>query len=153
VPEEIILAIASDIKDALSNIDITPEAPDAEVVADLGPGLKSSPIPIPRPDLTQYAQASIPDPKPEVVTRLSTSGGRHWGINIGRFPTSYHAERELLKVALAEIGTLDEALRKVVKSSRGFEANFVGLSEETAALACRRLAARSVSCELVGPAS
>jgi D-alanyl-D-alanine carboxypeptidase len=153
VPEDMILAIASDIKDALSTIDITPEAPDAEVVADLGPGLKSSPIPIPRPDLTQYAQASIPDPKPEVVTRLSTSGGRHWGINIGRFPTSYHAERELLKVALAEIGTLDEALRKVVKSSRGFEANFVGLSEETAALACRRLAARSVSCELVGPAS
>jgi D-alanyl-D-alanine carboxypeptidase len=153
MPEELIAAIATDIQDALNSIETESEKPVTEVVAVLGPGLTKSPIPIPRPDLTEYTKVAAADPKPEVVTRLSTSGGRHWGINIGRFPTSYHAERELLKVALAEIGTLDEALRKVVKSNRGFEANFVGLSEGTASLACRRLAARSVPCELVGPAS
>ena len=90
-------------------------------------------------------------PGPEVVTRISTSGGRHWGINIGRYNTSFAAERELLKTALAEIGMLDEALRKVVRSSRGYEANFVGMTQEMAALACRRLEARSMTCTTLGP--
>lgn len=153
LPDTLIADIATDIQDALQSINVAPTATEAAIEVVDGPGLKRSPIPIPRPDMTQYAQAEQLDPKPEVVTRLSTSGSRHWGINIGRFPTSYHAERELLKVALAEMGTLDEALRKVVKSKRGFEANFVGLTEDTAALACRRLAARAMPCELVGPAS
>jgi D-alanyl-D-alanine carboxypeptidase len=39
----------------------------------------------------------------------------------------------------------------VVQTSRGFDANFVGMSEEEAALACRRLAARSLSCEPLSP--
>jgi hypothetical protein len=49
------------------------------------------------------------------VTRLSTSGGRHWGITIGSYASRYKAEQMLLKTALAEIGMLDEALRKVVR--------------------------------------
>jgi D-alanyl-D-alanine carboxypeptidase len=85
------------------------------------------------------------------VARLSTSGGRHWGISVGRYNTRTQAERTLLQTALMELGTLDSALRKVVQTPRGFEANFVGMSEEEAALACRRLAARSLSCETLGP--
>ena len=88
---------------------------------------------------------------PQVVTRLSTSGGRHWGINVGRYNSRYAAEKVLLKTALAEMSTLDGSLRKVVKSSRGFEANFVGMTQETADLACRRLQARQIACFTIGP--
>lgn len=93
----------------------------------------------------------VADAEPEVVTRLSTSGGRHWGINIGRFTSRYAAERVLLKTALAEMATLDGALRKVVQSQRGFDANFMGLTRQTAELACRRLQARQVECYMLGP--
>jgi D-alanyl-D-alanine carboxypeptidase len=102
--------------------------------------------PVPRPE-DLAAQESAP----RVVTRLSTSGGRHWGITVGRYGSEYEAQRVLLQTALMELGTLDEALRKVVRRSGGFDANFVGLSEETAELACRRLTARSVECDTFGP--
>jgi len=98
--------------------------------------------------------ATVPAPDPdavEVVTRLSTSGGRHFGITVGRFGSRHQAERVLLQTALLELGTLDEALRKVVKRSGGFDANFVGLSADEAELACRRLTARNVECAPIGP--
>jgi D-alanyl-D-alanine carboxypeptidase len=91
------------------------------------------------------------DPEPVIVTRLSTSGGRYWGINVGRYGSRYQAEKVLLRTALAEMATLDGSLRKVVKTPRGFDANFLGMTKESAALACRRLTARNISCETVGP--
>ncbi|MGR3713332.1 MAG: D-alanyl-D-alanine carboxypeptidase family protein [Shimia sp.] len=90
-------------------------------------------------------------PEPKVVTRISTSGGRHWGINVGRYGSRYAAEKMLLKTALAEMSTLDGSLRKVTKNSRGFEANFMGMSKETADMACRRLQARQITCYTLGP--
>lgn len=90
-------------------------------------------------------------PQPKVVTRISTAGGRHWGINVGRFASRYAAEKVLLKTALAEMATLEGSLRKVVRNSRGFEANFMGMSQETADLACRRLQARQITCYTFGP--
>jgi D-alanyl-D-alanine carboxypeptidase len=93
----------------------------------------------------------VEEPQPQVVTRLSTSGGRHWGINVGRYTSRYAAEKMLLKTALAEMSTLDGSLRKVVKSKRGFDAHFMGLTRETADLACRRLQARQISCFMIGP--
>ncbi len=103
--------------------------------------------------MAAYDPAALPQDleAPEVVTRISTSGGRLWSINVGRYTTRFEAERKLLKTALVEMGTLDEALRKVVKSRRGYEANFVGLSREMAALACRRLKARDIQCTPLGP--
>nr|WP_281502748.1 serine hydrolase [Aliiroseovarius sp. F47248L] len=89
--------------------------------------------------------------EPEVVTRMSTSGGRHWAINVGVLGSRYQAERTLLKTALKEIDTLDEALRKVVRRSNGWHANFVGMSEAQADLACRRLNARNTRCKVLGP--
>jgi len=86
-----------------------------------------------------------------VVTRISTSGGRNWGINVGRFPSQYEARRVLLQTALNEMSTLDGSLRKVVKRPTGFDANFMGLSRETADLACRRLAAKQVTCFMIQP--
>jgi D-alanyl-D-alanine carboxypeptidase len=89
--------------------------------------------------------------KPRIVTRVSTSGGRHWGINIGRFKSHNAAERVLLQTALKETGTLDGALRKVVRRPTGFDANFLGMERETADLACRRLQARNQTCFMIGP--
>jgi D-alanyl-D-alanine carboxypeptidase len=87
----------------------------------------------------------------EVVTRVSTSGGQHWGVNVGRFGSRYAAEKVLIKTALAEMSTLDGSLRKVIRKPQGYDANFLGMSRETADLACRRLKARNVSCFMIGP--
>lgn len=100
---------------------------------------------------TVSAQPKMRLSEPEIVTRMSTSGGRHWGINVGTYGSRYQAERVLLKTALKEMGTLDESLRKVVKSRRGYAANFVGMNEGTASLACRRLQARNLECSTFGP--
>lgn len=101
--------------------------------------------------LASVTPAPQAPPEPKVVTRISTSGGRHWGINVGRYGSRYAAEKVLLKTALAEMSTLDGSLRKVVKNSRGFEANFMGMTKETADLACRRLQARQITCYTLGP--
>ena len=92
-----------------------------------------------------------PDPVQEVVTRVSTSGGRHWGINVGRYTSEYKARKVLLTVALNEMSTLDGSLRKVVKRKGGFDANFMGMTQENADLACRRLQAKQVTCFAIGP--
>ncbi len=86
-----------------------------------------------------------------VVTRNTDSGARLWGINIGRFPTRYQAERALIKTALTELGTLDDVPRKVSSSARGHDANFVGMTEQGAVRACQRLKARSIDCKTLGP--
>lgn len=95
--------------------------------------------------------AASPEPEPVVVTRLSTSGGRYWGVNVGLYTSRYQAEKVLLRTALSELETLDGTLRKVAKTRRGFEANFLGMTQEQAELACRRLNARNVNCEPIGP--
>jgi D-alanyl-D-alanine carboxypeptidase len=91
------------------------------------------------------------DPVQEVVTRVSSSGGRHWGINVGRYPSQYAARKTLLTVALSEMSTLDGSLRKVVQLKGGFEANFMGMTQESADLACRRLQAKQMTCVLISP--
>ena len=171
LPENVLVAMAADIQQALADVQgqATP-APvnkidtQAAVVAALAatPQNQVAPalslIPAARPgsadepavELASY-DVEPDDPGPEIVTRISTSGGRFWGINIGAYNTKFEAERVLLKTALREIETLDEALRKVVAGRTGYEANFVGLSQETAALACRRLQARQVPCTTLGP--
>ena len=86
----------------------------------------------------------------EVVVVMSTSGGRHFGVNVGEYPSRYEAEKALLKTALAESATLNEGLRKTSQSGGAWRASFMGLTEEQAELACRRLSARAVPCETVG---
>jgi D-alanyl-D-alanine carboxypeptidase len=125
----------------------------AVVATDADPAM--TPIPQARPGQVILAAADLP-PSPdsaslEVVTRVSTSGGRQWAINVGNYTSRYEAERRLLQTALMEMNTLDEALRKVVPARGGFDANFVGMTEETAELACRRLVARSAECAVIAP--
>ncbi|SHH03760.1 D-alanyl-D-alanine carboxypeptidase [Cognatiyoonia sediminum] len=148
--EELLLAVDTNvIAVALA------EAVETAAVAPSTPALEQSVVPQARPSkvLAQITQAANPQPQPdvqEIVTRISTSGGRHWGINVGRYNTRYEAERVLLKVALNEMSSLDGSLRRVVPRSGGFDANFMGLSREGADLACRRLQARGTSCFMIG---
>ena len=51
--------------------------------------------------------AAVPS-EPEVVTRISTSGGRHWGVNIGRFDSRAVAERALTREILQTKGEVYE---------------------------------------------
>ena len=97
------------------------------------------------------AEADVPVDQAEVVTRISTSGGRAWGINVGRFNNQGEAERILLKTQLVESATLGQSLRKISQKSGGFDANFLGLTQDEADLACRRLQARGVQCFTMGP--
>ncbi|MEM9969971.1 MAG: D-alanyl-D-alanine carboxypeptidase family protein [Pseudomonadota bacterium] len=158
--EEVLVAMAAGINDALIEAAVadaataTPPVPEAVQSASLAaslvaPSLRPRPrartLSAPEPDADADADDTV------VVTRMSTSGGQHWAINVGRFASRHEAEKMLLKTALVEVNTLDTALRKVVQSPQGFEATFVGLSEERAALACRRLTAQNVDCETVGP--
>jgi D-alanyl-D-alanine carboxypeptidase len=101
--------------------------------------------------LAAVQQASPVPSEPEVVTRISTSGSRLWGINVGRYGSRYQAERVLLRVALNEMSTLDGSLRRVNQSSRGYDANFMGLTRDGAELACARLQARGTTCFMIGP--
>lgn len=100
-------------------------------------------------DAVVVAQAEQPAAE-EIVTNISTSGGKGYGINIGRFNSFGEADRVLMKTLLSENATLGDALRKVVQKSGGFDANFLGLSQKEADLACRRLQARGVTCFTMG---
>ncbi len=102
-------------------------------------------------DEVLIAEADQASDLAEVVTRVSTSGNKHWGINVGRFNSHGEAERVLLKTQLVESATLATSLRKIVQKSGGYDANFLGLGQEEADLACRRLQARGVQCFTMGP--
>ncbi|WP_187430568.1 hypothetical protein ROLI_037010 [Roseobacter fucihabitans] len=143
--------LSSDITNALIVAQETPaQSPEPPAVA--VPANAASTIrPVVRPADLVSSPASETLPATEVVTRLSTSGGHQWGVNIGRFPSRYKAERALVTTALAEMSTLDGSLRKVVKKTSGFDANFLGMTRDSADLACRRLAARNIGCLMVGP--
>lgn len=156
-PQPVIVAMKSDIAEALAEakateVKATPTqvAPAAKIKPEARPAdlvlasVQSGLTPVIARDQTQ--------PKTqEVVTRVSTSGGKHWGINVGRYTSRYKAERALLKTALNEMETLDGSLRKVIKLKQGYEANFHGLTRERAELACQRLQARRVTCFMIGP--
>ncbi|MCF6445825.1 D-alanyl-D-alanine carboxypeptidase family protein [Nereida sp. MMG025] len=142
--QELLLALADDIEQAVKE---AAKTPDAEVEADVVTtkpvvlAATRSPKPRVRPTVAQ----------PTVVTRISTNGDRHWGINVGKYGSRYKAEQVLLRTHLMEMNTLDGSLRKVAKRKNGFDANFLGMTKDTAALACRRLEARSVKCAVLGP--
>jgi D-alanyl-D-alanine carboxypeptidase len=144
-------SVPSAIEDTAAVAAVTPEpaaepAPLQLAVAVMRPAKRNAPI------FDEVAATSeTAELEPEIITRVSTSGGRYWGVNVGRFSSSYEAERALLKTQLAESATLNDGLRKVIKKSGGFDANFMGLSQEQADLACRRLQARAVQCFTIGP--
>ncbi|MEX0301064.1 MAG: D-alanyl-D-alanine carboxypeptidase family protein [Leisingera sp.] len=146
-------ALREGIAVALAEAEAEP-APDAPAAALAVAAVQKMPYtglrPVARPASLTLAAAS-PKPEPVVVTRLSTSGGRYWGVNVGLYTSRYQAEKVLLRTALSELETLDGTLRKVTKTRIGFEANFLGMTQEQAELACRRLTARNATCKPIGP--
>jgi D-alanyl-D-alanine carboxypeptidase len=146
--------------DAVAVAEVVAQTVEAVVLAEAGEAAKvaqgaagapsASPAPATRPAAIAAAMTTE-QPQPEVVTRVSTSGGRHWAVNVGRYPSRYDAEKVLLTTALTDISALDGALRKVVRRSGGFDAQFVGLTRDGADRACQRLQARNITCFMVGP--
>lgn len=155
---------------ALTGAATTAPAPRPETMAEAAPpepepeiipfqvvsaaGVATSPRPAKRsaPIYDDVAAPTTDAPsEPEVVISVSTSGDRHWGVNVGRFGSSYEAERALLRTQLVETATLGGSLRKVMPRSGGFDATFVGLTQDQADLACRRLQARAIQCFTMGP--
>ena len=164
----LVAGLRDDIKDALAEVKATaapePEKPASEkpTAGKTAPAKASNDTPSVTPkarpaDLVLASASDTPAVvteaavEREVVTRVSTSGGRHWGINVGRYRSRYQAERVLLKTALNEMETLDGSLRRVTQSKKGFDANFMGLTRDDAEMACRRLQARNVTCFMIGP--
>jgi len=145
-------AVDAAVAEALTGVLEEPAAAPAPVqVAAATPAVTPTPRPAQTDEVIMTAKApAAVNTAPEVVTRISTSGGRHWGVNVGRYNSRYDAERVLLRVALNEMSTLDGSLRRVVQRSGGFDANFMGLTREGADLACRRLQARGTTCFMIG---
>ncbi|MFN3955769.1 MAG: serine hydrolase [Pararhodobacter sp.] len=94
---------------------------------------------------------TTPPPMPEIVTRVSTSGGRLWSVDLGLYPSRFDAERMLMRVALQESGTLGTGVRRVGQRSGRFVAGIHSLTQEQAELACLRLSARAQPCEIIQP--
>ena len=104
------------------------------------------------PDKTLHqASASPAAVGTEIISRMSTSGGRLWGVTIGSFPSRHEAERQLIQTALAESVALENGLRRIRQTSGAFEAAYTGLTQSEADLACRRLQARGRTCFTVAP--
>jgi len=124
-------------------------------VAPLTPDVAPAPEPAApeKPMIVLASSSAAPaEPQPlEVVTRVSTSGGREWGITVGSFSSRYNAEKRLLQTALVEMESLGDALRKVTPRKGAFDANFVGMTEASAGQACQRLQSRGKECKVIGP--
>lgn len=149
VAAEAPLAMMAEVTGVEAVAGATAPAPSAVELA-----LETAPATMPKrqaPIFDAVATAeAVPTDTEEVVVVMSTSGERFFGVNVGKYSSRYEAEKALLKTALAESATLNVGLRKTVQSGGAWRASFMGLTQEQAALACRRLTARAVPCETVG---
>lgn len=121
-------------------------------------------VPTARPS-SQETEAAIlaalqvkPVPQEPVAPRIverDTGNPRKWSVQLGAFRSRFQAEKLLLKTALADLRSLDGALRKIdretVQGEKMYRARFVGLTQGDANKACARLLARAETCEPKGP--
>ena len=140
-PDDILAAVQSATSGAVA-VQVSASTYDTDV---------STTAPRARPPQFSFVAAPVAEQETETVARRDASGSRSWGINIGKFNSRYEAERVLLRMALAEMTTLDGAERKVKARASGYDALFTGLTQHSADLACRRLHAQEISCTLVDP--
>ena len=156
VPAELLIATAPKVQiqpdDILAALQ---SATSGAVVAQLAestyaPGMAGI-SPRVRPPQLSFVADPVAEQPTESVARRSKSGSRTWAINIGKFNSRYQAERVLLRMALAEMSTLDGADRTVKARATGYDALFTGLTQDSADLACRRLHAQQLSCFMVAP--
>ena len=90
-----------------------------------------------------------------VVTRVSTTGGGHWAVQVGAFNSRRQAEKALLQTALRELQTLGGSERRIdyalVDGNKKYRARFVGLNQAEANMTCARLRARNALCLPIRP--
>jgi D-alanyl-D-alanine carboxypeptidase len=141
-----LMAEVTDVEAVAGATAVAPPAMDLAVAEVAAPMPKRS---APIFDAVETSETPVEEDE-EVVVVMSTSGGRHFGVNVGEFPSRYEAEKALLKTALAESATLNDGNRRTTQSGGVWRASFMGLTEEQAELACRRLSARAIPCETVG---
>ncbi|GHA57800.1 serine-type D-Ala-D-Ala carboxypeptidase [Amylibacter ulvae] len=106
---------------------------------------------ITQPDVYEPEPAVYVESGPVVVERVaSTAGSKAWAVQLGAYGSRYQAEKVLLRTALADLRSLDGALRKIeptiIKGQRLYRAQFVGISKDRASKTCARLNARSERC-------
>jgi D-alanyl-D-alanine carboxypeptidase len=131
----IVALVSDDLEKELQQVARSSDTVPASLVPGIAPVASIKPVSRPlnvAAATLAFKDKATPAREAEVVTRLSTSSGLHWGINIGRFPNEFLAQKTLLKTALAETATLDGALRKVIKGKTGFDATFTGLTRDGA---------------------
>lgn len=126
---------------------------DEELLTALAHEDPADPVLAPTIVLTTSAadEPVAPSPMPEIVTRVSTSGGRLWAVELGLYGSRFDAERVLLRLALSEAGTLGTGVRNVTPRNGRFAAVVQSLSRDEAMLACTRLVARNHPCSLIEP--
>ncbi|MDQ2065946.1 serine hydrolase [Xinfangfangia sp. CPCC 101601] len=136
--------------EAVQTVAAVTSAPEVALAAEAAKPTRNAPIFESAPaEEVALAAAEVPEEELVVISK-STSGGRHFGVNIGKYNSRPQAERELLKLALVESATLNDGLRKISQSGNAYHANFMGLTSDQANLACRRMKARGVPCETIG---
>lgn len=123
-------------------------APQPESLA-----LLASPAPAQRAETIILTSLEPEEAAPEATQIVSrdSGGGKGWGVNLGLLRSQNEAEQLLLKTALQESASLGSAVSRVANTKRGFEANFVGMTRESAELACNRIAARQQACKVIRP--
>ena len=140
-PEDILIALHSATSSAVA-VQLT-ETTYTSAMATISPRA--------RPYHVSVVAGPVKEQQTETVARRLTAGSRTWAINIGEFDSRYQAERVLLRMALAEMNTLDGANRTVKTRATGYDALFTGLTRDSADLVCRRLHAQQQSCYLIAP--
>lgn len=149
-----------------ANIKAMEEQIAKEVETKLATSLvEKTPVPKPEPkaagvQLASVQAAKTPPPRPAVVQptgpvvveRVQSQGGA-WAVQLGSFNSRYQAEKILLRTALADIGSLDGALRKIDlaydQGRQVYRARFVGINQASANKTCARLLARNEDCSAV----
>ncbi len=76
-----------------------------------------------------------------------------WAVGVGSFNTSEKATHHLLKAALVDFSSLGNARRTVIQGNGAFTARFEGMSRSNAEVACGRLRARDMKCEVISSSS
>ncbi len=99
-------------------------------------------VPLPRPPALAASSASTGDP---------SSGESDWRITVGKFPTSYQAEKKLIAAGLIVHRSMPGVEKSIEATKYFFRPSFINLSKSQAETACRILVAREIECEIDGP--
>nr|WP_223814376.1 D-alanyl-D-alanine carboxypeptidase family protein [Roseicitreum antarcticum] len=132
-------------------------APDSPALNDQIILTSSAPValsvaPPPRPAYVQAVAAADQAPTAtQVVARMSTSDARLWGVHLGGHPNRHEAERTLIQTSLSESAALEGGIRRIQQRAGKFDAEFAGLTQDQADLACRRIQARNRTCITIAP--